>query len=241
VLATTALPDEVSMDVNIMPMEVSADQSIKSHFQSLVEVIQDRSFALLIPLFALLAMTIIFSFGTLPVLSVSFMNTSDHTDESIIHIAYMFIAYGVMSTVSAYISGHIYDRGGDATMLIVVVIFLSCQYGSLLCLLQLYPTLLSKYVWIWYAYGGGAGLTDIALTTMINNVISHKWSADQVPYLFAWYRFFYCLILAGISLISMVISPVYSIIMILGTMLLSTVFYGFHSYRQHQQRMVRLL
>lgn len=200
-------------------ISLNTSKTFAEHCQSLKLALNQPRFVFLIPLHALLALTIIFSYGNLPLLvSPTFVFTE---------VTGLFIVYGLLSTISAYCWGIAYDKFGEMFIMKSAAILISLQYGVLL-FRQVYPqwSVLFPF-WIWYVHGGVSGMIDTSLISLANMTISKNYPQEQAPFLFAWYRFFYCFILAIVSFLNTLIPMEFSTSLILIATIIAIISFRF--------------
>jgi MFS family permease len=203
--------------------EPETKTSLSSHFTELKKSFLLAGFRYLIPIYLLVAQTIVFSYAVLPALvkkdfeqqNVPDGTKKDFSDESFVAINKLFIVYGFFSALCAHIWGATFDQHGTAYLLAGTVVMTLFQFVTLLTQLVLEYRVIS---FSWYVRAGIAAATDSSLVALANMSISHNYTATEAPFLFALYRFFYCATFALCSLLNLFISPItYSVLVLMTT------------------------
>lgn len=174
---------------------------LRHHFSVLGKMIINRKLLCMIPGILQCAIYITFTYGILPLL----LKLHITKDVSIIDsysqnflVSGLFLCYGSVAGIFSVIWGKITDKYSHRLVLY-------CQF-ILTLIQQLYIFLwIFEYIslglwWQWWFLAVISGALDTNAVTTVN-ILLNTFDKEQTPYVFAWYRFIYCL---GVTIFSII-------------------------------------
>lgn len=202
-------------------MALSESQTLGEHFRRLGKIWKLPNFVYLPTLMLQCSMLIIFTYGTLPLLLHADVDRMVEKPQYTIGflVSGLFLCYGVVAAIFSFMWGKLYDRLGFTVVLggYHILLLLQCVHILVRCILVIsgYDSEVS-WIWIfaepswqvWWVVAAVEGAIDTGAVSLLNIILTRQYDHKESPYVFAWYRFIYCIGLAIFSLLNIAIPSV---------------------------------
>lgn len=211
---------------SVNPIGSKESNSLKAHMEGLLGVLKLKGYILLVPMMMQVSMSIIYSYGVLPLFLKRVCSDGKCNGLSPLFLTSgIILFYGISSSAFSVIWGKLYDRVGWWFVLILYQLVLMALYGASAFYVlggsgaKPHGNSSSSYEWpeftflVWWFFGFLSGAVDTGAICLANVTMTKHFDKAHTSFVFAWYRFIYCLGVAAFSSLNTVVPlewiPVY--------------------------------